>query len=708
MAGLAALLQASGYNPVDSDSALLGVIGDPHIFLGAEYPQYRTDHWDDGLIAELNSLPPLLSDLVVAGDLISYHTMVPGLPRYPGQLAWARDEFRLAKAEIERFSRSMRIWAIPGNHDTDAFESNADLWREMLGIPAYQKTVLGGVPVFFLNSGNGGMLDPVQQAWFRSEAALIAPEQEVVVVVHHPCFFRQREQAAVKRVLTDVFGGRSGTVWVVSGHDHLFGDQQFLYRGTKFVQMMVTAANPKSAVDQKSPGYILLALQDGRVIKRLFRSLKDDSLVDKSQTLKAVPGGVKFQFDEIPYCAETFEEGFYDRTGRVVSYSGVDVGSYIAYCKNITFRVLPQDYSCKVAELILAGTIGSDITPVCSISLNGAVGTWESVPFPTTRGSGLFRITVPAAYRNAASYLVKIDTGLTASVTGFSLSGWALAADVAGMTGFEKWLYDRYGSLQKDDHTLAASVTPGSTLSNLVNFSFNLLPVAGAGSAISGLPQSSVTMQQVVDFRFARRMAESQPGIQYVIEESSDLNAWVPVEAARLRVAEVEPGWEELSVFSMLGRGRRVFHRVRIDRIAATGDGFGAWTQSVTVPTGRSGDCNANQLNDLVEYAFKLDQANGGGRSYDRQRLAGKMGLPVQAQRWAQATKIVYARMRAAANPGVSYRLEGSTDLATWEVSPAWQYREQVLRSDGDWEQVEVVAIQDEGPARTFRVAVTG
>ncbi len=702
-------LLGPGFDPAAPDSALLAVIADPHIFLGAEYPQYQTDRWDDGLIGEINSLAPVVTDLILAGDLISYHSMTPGLPRFPSHVVWSKDEFRAAKREMARFSSSMRQWAIPGNHDTDAFETDAELWREQLGLPAYQQTVLGGVPVFFLNSGNGGMLDAVQHAWFLAEAAKVPEDQEVVVVVHHPCFTRTWEQSAVKRILTNVFGGRTGTVWVVSGHDHLFADLQFVHRGTRFVQMEVTAANPKSSADGKSPGYILLALQSGQVVKRLFRSLKDPGFVDKDRSGKAVPTKVKFQFDDVPYCAEAFEEGFYERTDRVIAFNGVDVGSYLTYLKNVTFQVRPPAYRGNVKELVLAGTISASITPVCSISQTGAAGTWEPVPFPVTRGVGLFRLPIPESYRQAETYLVKVETGLTGTVEGFSLSGWALAADPTGMSGFEKWLYGRFHTTRKDAQAQAGALTPGTNLSNVVNFGFNLLPAVDgllAATDISGQPASGKVLRQVFDFRFARRRAETQPGITYTIERSLDLRTWRAVAVGEQRVTPLDAGWEEVAVSRLISTGERVFHRVSIDQAVEQGLGFAAWGLSATVPAGQPGDLNADGIDDLVQYAFELSGSEGGARHYDPTAPAQKGGLPAQTCGLAPVTTLVFPRMKASANPGVTYTLESSLNQIAWTVVPSEQYLEQVRRTQGDWEEVEITIPDGANSQWTYRIGV--
>jgi hypothetical protein len=63
--------------------------------------------------------------------------------------------------------------------------------------------------------------------------------------------------------------------------------------------------------------------------------------------------------------------------------------------------------------------------------------------------------------------------------------------------------------------------------------------------------------------------------------------------------------------------------------------------------------------------------------------------------------------MRESARPGVVYALECSVDLATWVSVPAGQCVERVLRSDGDWDEVEVTILDEGYPTRSYRVSVT-
>lgn len=833
------ILTGSGYDGASGTGVVLGIIGDTHISMGTEYPHFRTDKWHDGLIAELNSLSPMMTDVVIAGDLISYHSMSPGIPRYRAHEVWARLEYELTKEQISRLDTRFRVWAVPGNHDTDAYETDAELWREMLGIPAYRKAILGGVPVFFLNSGNGGMLDPGQLAWFRSEARGISSEQEIVIVMHHPVFFAVREEAAMKRVLCEMFGGRKGRIWIASGHGHRFEDERFSYQGTEFVQMEVTAANPLASSDGRSPGYIVLALQDGRVISSLYRSLKEEGFQGNNPVPKRVSKTVSFQFDSVQAVADCFEEGLYDPSGRVVSFSGVHVGSYIAYLKNITFRVNPERYFGRLSELVLAGTMPSTVQPRCQISRTGENGTWESLVFPTNRGEGLFRIAIPESFRDAAEFKVNVETGLTGNVTGFTLSGWALAADRDSLSLYERWLQRVYGHLRKEAATEPLASTPGTAYGNLVNFAFGLGVAArpGVGEAIpagviSGLPRYDRARRAVLDFRFARRRAESLPGLKCVVERSTDLRSWEPLEGAALVVRKLDSTWEEVSVSRLIVPGRREYLRVGVVEDVLLGSGFGQWKSAAFASVGRGGDLNSNGTEDLLEFALKLDSVSGGlarpdsGREaidfrftrrredslpgakcvversvdlrfWDRLEEADLMvrrldsvweevvvsriivpgrreflrvgvfedvslgtgfgrwrsealaqalsnkdvnrngiedlleyafdlgsvsgglrrydpgregewgGVPYYGVRRAAVSVLVFPRMKASANSGVGYALEWSSDLDAWNPVPAWLMEERVLRSEGDWDEVEVSILDDSLPKRFYRVAVS-
>ncbi len=567
-AALRELLVAAGYDPTRGNGAVLAVISDAHIFLGTEYPTYRTEQYDDNLIAEINSLDPLVTDLVMAGDLISYHTMSPGIPAYPIHLVWAKEEYALAKAQMARYK--LKTWMVPGNHDAAAYETDAELFREQMQVPAYQKTVLGGVPVLFLNSGSAGMLDAVQYEWFKSEAVLVPANQEVLIVVHYPVFFLRWAQAGVKRMVTDVFKNHRATVWVMSGHNHSYAEGKLELDGVTYVQTLVTSATtlPGSFGDRRNPGYAVLALQDGRMICRLFRSLKDSGYSLRPAIAEMAADPVLFLFDEITQPLAQYEEGFYDRTNRVLGFSGVDVGCYITYCKNITFRVDPADYMGSLSQFAVTGAITALTRPACSVSFSGEEGTWVPVEFPPAMGSGLYRVVIPEEFRNRGVFFLKLDTGLTDLVDGFNLSGWALLSNAEELAEYEKWTYQKYGSLQRTAASHPNAITPGSAESNLINFAFNLMP--RQDGEISGFPKQKIpeAAEAKTDSRlvFARMAARLNSGITYQLERSVDLVNWQPVLVGGCEetVLRSEGNWEEVECLIYGGSEPDRFHRIQV------------------------------------------------------------------------------------------------------------------------------------------------
>ncbi len=82
--------------------------------------------------------------------------------------------------------------------------------------------ILGGVSVFFLNSGHVGNLGPVQAQWFNTEAAKVNPDQEVLIVAHHPSFYSFVGETGIKRKIATAFKGHRAPIWIIGGHNHSF------------------------------------------------------------------------------------------------------------------------------------------------------------------------------------------------------------------------------------------------------------------------------------------------------------------------------------------------------------------------------------------------------------------------------------------------------------------------------------------------------
>lgn len=704
-------LLANGFNPDDPDAVLMAVVADTHLNLNPQILSKWTDHLDDILVAELNGLQPQLTHLVFDGDVVMSNSPGAGLRRNGYDYIAARQEMQLFKQQLGRFRSNLDIVAVPGNHDTDGQELLAggtpELWLEEIQTPPYQKRVLAGVPVFFLNSGHGGDLDPTQAAWFAAEAALIPSDQEVLVVAHTPSLFYANIQIGLKRKLLAAFGGRAAPVWIIGGHDHSFAETLFLYKGTQFIQMETTTANPIQWGDGNQPGYVVLALQNGRVACRIFRILRAPSFFSPRKPLaQLAPVPIKWAFELIEYPAEVFEEGDYDRFGRVVGFLANDIITHFSYLQYFTVQTDLSRFGGKVRDFLVSAIMAESMisTMSCSFSEVGPNGPWESVPFPTVYPNNVFRITIPSRFWSSPHLYVKLATSLERYSANVYLGGWGLAAEGSALNGYEKWISKQYKTIVQNNLTSPLARPPGGTLTNLEHFAFNI-PLSGAISsgpsilsnpAISGSPVYSATFRNLMNFRFARRTAASQPQVSYTVEYSPDLTHWTTVEENRLAITPLDADWEEVRCLFPNLLNNAGYFRTRITSL----QGSGGTTHLA------AGDLDGDGIDDLLQYAFDLGAPSGGIRPYSAARPAHKAGIPIQSIQPSRVSRIVYPKIRVEAKSGVTIQIQQSVDLTTWTTVPSAMISERILRSDGDWDQVEAVIMDTNAPQAFYRVAV--
>jgi hypothetical protein len=704
------LLLASGFNPDDPESVLLAVIGDTHMFADPDSSKYKLT-LDDALVSELNGLNPGITDLVFAGDLIMSWSVAIAQPRYPNTYTYAHREFQAAKQQMARFRPGIRIWSVPGNHDTDRQETDAELWRTDMGTPPYQLSLLGGVPVFFLNSGHAGMLNDGQRVWFESEVKKIAADQEVLIIAHHPSFFYKYSETGLKRIVSQAFANHRAPIWLASGHSHQFAESLITQGNARFTQMSVTAGTARYNGDGKAPGYILLGLQGGRVVTRIFRSVVESGFSLRPSLDQLQPSRIEWPFDDIPYPAESYNEGFYDRTGRLVQFNGIDLKGHFAYCKLHTVRVNLSRAMGKITQFLLCGQIQSYMAPpICGFSISGADGTWTEVPYPAPNGNAIYRIAIPKAFQNSPNLYIRTRTQLQGTWDGINIYGWGLEADASRLTGYERWILRKYGTFYQNETTDPNTIPPGSHLSNLLLFAFNLDPAPPLPNAslppnfdIRGQPVfSSIVVEDAKTFRFARRKSATHPGIAYTVEESGNLKDWSFTSPGRLKIMPLDDTWEEVQLDHMGGNG---FFRVRLERDNDPEGRFLPWQAGIAVGGGTPSDRNGNSIDDLIEYAFDLP-GNGGFRPYDPDRTGSKPGTPVIRSRKKPMMRIVHARMRADQSPGVRYVMEQSEDLSTWEPVPAEAMTERILRSSPEWDEVECLIDSHSRKSLYFRFKV--
>jgi len=579
---ITAALIAAGFNPNDPEAALLAVTADVHINLNT----YWCDSLDNALISELNSLKPDLTHVVFAGDVITSHSLTIGTPRYSRDYSIARDEFRAFRAELAKFRADLDIVMVPGNHDTDNEENLnggvSQLWMEELGTP-YQKRVLGGVPVFFLNSGHAGDLGPEQAEWFLGEAAEIDPNQEVLIVAHHPSFFRLVGEAGLKRKVAAAFAGHRATVWLIGGHGHGFYEAAYLERGTRFVQMEVTAGNANVWNDGNASGYTVLGLQGGRVACRMSRSLRQPNFFPARPPAEQLGAeAVRWPFDRADFAAQVFEEGNYVRGDQIVSFIGGDVVSHFVYLKEIVWKADLSRFAGRIRAFLIAATISGQVLPsmTCSFSPVGASGPWVDVPLPSDDGGAGYRVPIPASMWGASQVYVRLRTSLDRFAGDVTVGGWGLAADAGTLTGYERWISMKYGTVLETPRTNSNAHTPDSNLPNIVNFGFNLpaaraglrIPATGkevlpANPSITGLPRCfRLPAENFSRIVFPRMRASANPGISYMAECSADLVTWTPLSGAETleQILRTEGDWEEVELRIADSKYQRRYYRVSL------------------------------------------------------------------------------------------------------------------------------------------------
>ena len=204
-------------------------------------------------------------------------------------------------------------------------------------------------------------------------------------------------------------------------------------------------------------------------------------------------------------------------------------------------------------------------------------------------------------------------------------------------------------------------------------------------------------------FAFARRKAANHPGISCIVEESTDLRNWTPVDPARLTVTSLGATWEEVRLTQAVANG---YFRVRLEKVSDPKGSFLPWQNTVAIPAGSPADRNANLIDDLLEYGFDLTPAAGATRPYDPGRTGNPAGQPNIRARSRMISRIVFARMKASATPGVVYTLEQSPNLSDWSPVPQAIMTERILKSDTSWEQVECLLDDSSQPRMFYRTRV--
>ena len=714
-ASIASALAEAGFQPGTPGHALLAVAADLHINVNPD--NIRTE-FESSLVNELNSLDGL-TDLVLAGDTITSHSNAAGQPRYPTAYANARQELRIARQQLRRFSSGYRLWVVPGNHDTDNQETTPDLWMAELGFPSNRRLDLGGVPVFLLNSGHSGTLDSAQKNWFLAQVAEIPRDQEVVIVCHHPSFLYIVGETGVKKIVAAAFAGWQAPVYLVGGHGHAHAHRITHHKGTRFLQMQVTSGTVTSWSDENSPGYILLAMAGGRVLARVFRSVA----LDTSQiapTEATVPATrLDWPFDYVPFPARTWETDG-DRHG-LVAHTANDLKTHFGYTGELEWSFDMTPYGGKATEFVLLASIASNVrgTTRVSFAASGPDAVWLEREVGLPDPGAVYRIPIPEALRAEATLRVRFATSLPPYAASITVGGWGFASDAGSLTGYERWCATHYRTFLPTAETAPDRIPPGQNLSNLQLFAFNQ-PVpevaapglwhsaTGGSSMIPEPPALQFAVEKVNDFRFRRRRLPAHAGIVYRVEVSGDLVNWSVVPENELLLDPAESAdWEIVTVRRTAFSSRSWYFRVGVQPLPGTEGDYQDWLASLPGNPANPEDQNRNGRNDLFEFAFDaslpatpihpLPQGHPG---------VSEHGLPMVTSARVRLPVLRFTRMREAARPGVRYVLEFTENMRDWRDYPAGLQAERWIEAGGDYETVEIVCVEMKARSRFYRIRV--
>jgi hypothetical protein len=299
---------------------------------------------------------------------------------------------------------------------------------------------------------------------------------------------------------------------------------------------------------------------------------------------------------------------------------------------------------------------------------------------------------------------VRVETTITRYGASFTVSGWGLAAPEALLHAYERWTSRHYRGLTFEGPAHPDAVPAGSTLTNAEHFAFQVpLPGVAEEPALSGAPVITQANREIERFSFARRRDSTGPGIRYIPEESSDLETWDEIPAARLAISEIDENWEEVAVDTGLRPGPAKFRRVRVEPLAGSSGLFQQWPGYALAEDGNEDDMNADGIPDILDFAFDL---GGVVRPYDKQRTGQVAGMPRLQPDLVTVPVVTFVRMNDSAQPGVRYLLEHRFGEAEWSGIDSALCEERIVRTSDEWEEVEVVIRRSLRPEDAHRVRI--
>jgi len=234
-----------GFDPSASSCATLVHISDIHISL-ADYAITSipiTTNLDPRLVTMANDIRPRPDAIIVSGDLGMMGGISPGFPAY---WPWATQEVTVAKQELTKLTNCGAMYVVPGNHDSMYGREDGYLFTNaFVGFSRYTNFTLAGLPIFVLDSQNGGWIDAEQRAWLAGWRSRLDRTKPILVMSHIPML--SVAQGTIGRELGKdalwFVDKWQAPVWFGVGHNHCRSLDVYNYGSTCITQYMTPSVN---------------------------------------------------------------------------------------------------------------------------------------------------------------------------------------------------------------------------------------------------------------------------------------------------------------------------------------------------------------------------------------------------------------------------------------------------------------------------------
>ena len=377
---LAAAYSAMGFNPAAPGNAVVVLFSDPHMSLDPGNG-WITTNLDPRLVNNVNVMVPPPAKILVNGDETSWYSTCPGqLPNWTAARTYGSNEMALWLPAVQAFTNIAQtniLW-VPGNHDQDPRETNAELFCQMFPkMPPYQLFDLAGVRFFLLNGGNMGYLSESEQHWLKQQVALTSPTQTVAVLIHQPPYGVNRGNSVM---LQECFRDWPTRWWTFSGHGHYYSQQVYDIGRSNVTLSCVGSVNTNTFNGQTTnPGFMVLCLSNG-IAGRVYYHFLNGSFDVVEQPDWQHPAHFTPNFGEVPgllWRREKVPPPGTTLPEVIKAVFAYDAGYYYAYTSELQWALPLGRYGNQATHFLL--NTGIDPT-IATVSFSADHTNWIQVP----------------------------------------------------------------------------------------------------------------------------------------------------------------------------------------------------------------------------------------------------------------------------------------------------------------------------------------